>query len=55
MLTYKNGESVIYDKVIETNKYVWISWISASTGVRRYMPVREIINGAYQPLWGTIE
>lgn len=51
---YYRGEYVIYDYVVETNKYVWISWISASTGVRRYMPVREINNGIYGNLWGII-
>lgn len=52
---YYRGESVIYDYVVITNKYVWISWVSASTGVRRYMPIREVKNGVYQELWGYIK
>lgn len=51
---YSMNESVIYDRVVITNKYVYISWISASMGVRRYMPIREVKNGVYQELWGTI-
>ena len=47
---YYNGEKVNYDYVVITNKYVYISWISASTGVRRYMPVRDLIN---KEVWGT--
>ena len=52
---YYRGESVTYDYVVITNKYVWISWVSASTGVRRYMPIREVKNGVYQELWGYIK
>lgn len=37
--TYSCGESVNYDLVVLTEKYVWISWISLSTGTRRYMPI----------------
>lgn len=51
---YTRGENVNYDKVVTTNKYIYISWISASTGTRRYMPVREYNNGVYGELWGTI-
>lgn len=47
---YYNGEKVNYDYVVITNKYVYISWISASAGVRRYMPVRDLIN---KEVWGT--
>lgn len=47
---YYNGEKVNYDYVVITNKYVYISWISSSTGVRRYMPVRDLIN---KEVWGT--
>lgn len=36
--SYTKGEHVIYDRVVITNKYVYISWVSASIGVRRYMP-----------------
>lgn len=53
--TYTAGEYVVYDKVVTTNKYVWISWVSASNGIRRYMPVREYNNGVYGKLWGRIE
>lgn len=49
---YENGESVNYDYVVITNKYVWISWVSASSGVRRYMPVRD---RRTNELWGRIE
>lgn len=52
---YKVGESVNYDLVIWTNLYVYISWISSSEGCRRYMPIREIHNGVYGEMWGTIE
>lgn len=38
---YLKGEKVIYDYVVITNKYVYISWISASTGIRRYMPITD--------------
>ena len=52
---YYRGESVTYDYVVITNKYVWISWVSRSTGIRRYMPIREVKNGVYQELWGYIK
>ncbi|MCI6692493.1 MAG: N-acetylmuramoyl-L-alanine amidase [Clostridium sp.] len=38
---YYRNETVNYDYVVITNKYTWISWISASTGVRRYMPITD--------------
>ncbi|MEG0296606.1 MAG: SH3 domain-containing protein [Clostridium sp.] len=41
---YNKGESVNYDKVVITNKYVWISWIGGS-GLRRYMAVKDQITG----------
>jgi N-acetylmuramoyl-L-alanine amidase len=41
---YEYNDSVYYDLVVITNKYVYISWISASTGVRRYMPVFDKVN-----------
>lgn len=47
---YYKGEKVNYDYVVITNKYVYISWISASAGVRRYMPVRDLVN---KEVWGT--
>lgn len=46
---YFKNETVNYDYVVITNKYVWISWISASSGVRRYMP---ITNKANNEKWG---
>lgn len=39
--TYEYGESVRYDKVCITEKYTWISWIGASTGTRRWMPIKD--------------
>ena len=43
---YYKGESVKYDRVrIDVNGFVWISWISASTGIRRWMPTGEAKNG----------
>lgn len=39
--TYNKGESVYYDKVCITEKYVWISWVSASSGQRRWMPIKD--------------
>jgi len=41
---YYEGESVIYDYVIITDQYVWISWISAG-GKRVYMAVKEQTTG----------
>ena len=41
--SYEYKETVNYDLVVITNKYVYISWISASTGIRRYMPVLDKI------------
>lgn len=49
---YYRGEKVNYDYVVVTNKYVYISWISSSLGVRRYMPVRDLVNKA---VWGIFE
>lgn len=37
--TYSCGESVNYDSVVVADGYTWISWVSASAGVRRYMPI----------------
>ena len=52
---YIKGEVVIYDKVVVTSKYVYISWISKFLGTRRYMPIREYINGKHGVMWGTIK
>lgn len=48
--TYSKGESVYYDLVVISEKYVWISWVSASKKVRRYMPVKDRSTG---DRWGT--
>lgn len=37
---YEYDQFVFYDRVAMTDKWVYISWISSSTGLRRYMPVR---------------
>lgn len=52
---YRQGEVVNYDKVVITNKYVYISWLSVNVGIRRYMPIREYNNGNYGTIWGRIE
>lgn len=46
---YHNGESVVYDTVVLTEQYVWISWIGGS-GKRRYMAIKDRINNKR---WGT--
>lgn len=48
--SYLKGETVNYDKVVDTNKYKYISWIGI-TGVRRYMPVEDKINNE---VWGIL-
>jgi N-acetylmuramoyl-L-alanine amidase CwlA len=52
---YYKGESVKYDRVqIDVNGFVWISWVSASTGIRRWMPTGETRNGKRSgSAWGT--
>ena len=52
---YYKGESVKYDRVrIDVNGFVWISWVSASTGIRRWMPTGETRNGKRSgSTWGT--
>jgi N-acetylmuramoyl-L-alanine amidase len=54
---YYKGESVKYDRVrIDVDGFVWISWISASTGIRRWMPTGETVNGKrYGNAWGTFK
>ena len=42
---YFRNEKVNYDYVVITNKYVYISWISASSGIRRYMPITDKSTG----------
>lgn len=48
--TYLYNEKVNYDLVVITEKYTWISWIGASTGTRRYMP---IVNRQTNERWGS--
>lgn len=48
---YYRGEQVYYDYVVITDKYVWISWINAITGVRRYMPITDRIKNEK---WGYV-
>lgn len=43
-LIYKVGQSVRYDGYVKREGYVWISWISASTGTRRWMAAGELNN-----------
>lgn len=38
--SYYKSESVYYDLVVITEKYVWISWIGGN-GARRYMPITD--------------
>lgn len=38
--SYLKNESVNYDLVVITEKYVWISWIGGN-GARRYMPITD--------------
>ena len=54
---YYKGGSVKYDRVrIDVNGFVWISWISASTGIRRWMPTGETRNGKRSgSAWGTFK
>ena len=54
---YYKGESVKYDRVrIDVNGFVWISWVSASTGIRRWMPTGETVNGKRSgSAWGTFK
>lgn len=51
--TYTKGEKVVYDRVVWNDGYVWISWQGKTA--RRFMPIREIINGKPQAMWGYIE
>lgn len=37
--SYGHRDSVVYDLVVITEGYTWISWIGASSGARRYMPI----------------
>ncbi|HEM3469068.1 TPA: SH3 domain-containing protein [Streptococcus suis] len=53
---YYKGESVTYDRVrVDYNGFVWISWISASTGIRRWMPIKIRKNGQTTEVWGNVK
>ncbi|HFI0648238.1 TPA: N-acetylmuramoyl-L-alanine amidase [Streptococcus suis] len=53
---YYKGESVTYDRVrVDYNGFVWISWISASTGIRRWMPIKVRKNGQTTEVWGDVK
>ena len=54
---YYVGESVNYDRVrIDVDGFVWISWVSASTAIRRWMPTGETKNGKrLGNAWGTFK
>lgn len=45
-----------YDRVrVDYNGFVWISWISASTGIRRWMPIKIRKNGQTTEVWGNVK
>ena len=46
-LYYKQGMSVRYDGYIKREGFVWISWISASTGERRWMKAGVLNSKGY--------
>ena len=46
-LYYKQGMHVNYDGYVKRDGYVWISWISASTGERRWMACGELNSKGY--------
>lgn len=48
---YLKNEKVNYDYVVITNKYIYISWVSANSGVRRYMPITDKTTGEK---WGYV-
>ena len=49
--TYEYGEEVVYDMKCYTEKYTWISWVSTSTGKRRWMPIADRRTGEK---WATV-
>lgn len=52
---YYKGESVRYDRVrVEYNGFVWISWVSARSGVRRWMPIKVRKNSQTVETWGLV-
>lgn len=46
-LYYKQGMHVNYDGYVKREGYCWISWISASTGERRWMVCGELNSKGY--------
>lgn len=46
-LYYTNGMHVQYDGFVKREGYCWISWISASTGERRWMACGELNSKGY--------
>ena len=46
-LYYTNGMHVKYDGFVKREGYCWISWISASTGERRWMACGELNSRGY--------
>lgn len=54
-LCYKSGMSVNYDGYVHREGYCWVSWISSSTGERRWMACGKS-NGSvnYEP-WGVFK
>lgn len=46
-LYYTNGMHVQYDGFVKREGYCWISWISASTGERRWMACGELNQNGY--------
>ena len=55
-LVYKQGMSVRYDGSVRREGIVWISWISASDGKRRWMAARELNSeGVNEKPYGTIQ
>lgn len=46
-LYYTNGMHVQYDGYVKREGYCWISWISASTGERRWMACGELNSRGY--------
>lgn len=46
-LYYKQGMHVNYDGYVKREGYCWISWISASTGERRWMACGELNQNGY--------
>lgn len=43
--TYRNGSSFVYDSVYEGSGYIWVSYIGASSGQRRYVAAGQERNG----------